>query len=87
MSRFMHRQIISKASSLTRGSTAFLLYIRCFGNDVDSLSRHTIRPVLAYTVPLKALSRRPGQSTKKSRLSIQSAQPVILSYTSYIITR
>jgi len=38
---------------------------------------HTIRPVLAGTVPvLRVLSRRPGQSTKMSRLGIQPARIV-----------
>ena len=38
------------------------------------LIRHTIRPVLAGIVAVfKALSRRPGQSTKKPRIGIQSA--------------
>ena len=41
------------------------------------LVRQTIRLVLAGTVPvLRALSRRPGQSTKMSRLGIQSARIV-----------
>jgi len=43
----------------------------------EILIRHTIRPVSAGTVPvLRALSRRPGQSTKMSRLGIQSARIV-----------
>ena len=42
-----------------------------------SMAKHTIRPVLAGTVPvLRALSRRPGQSNKMSRVSIQSARIV-----------
>jgi len=39
-------------------------------NNIDPNNKHrlTIRPVLAGTVPvLRALSRRPGQSTKMSR--------------------
>jgi len=40
-------------------------------------SRHTVRPVLGGTVPvIRALSQRPGQSTKLSRLCIQSASKV-----------
>jgi len=43
----------------------------------NSIIRLTIRPVLAGTVPVsRALSRRPGQSTKMSRLGIQSARIV-----------
>ena len=45
--------------------------------DTSPKPRHTIRPVLAGTVlVLRALSRRPGQSTKISRLGIQSAMIV-----------
>jgi len=39
------------------------------------MNRHTIRPVLAGTVPVGRLC--PGQSTKKSRLCIQSASIVL----------
>jgi len=40
---------------------------------MSCLVRHTTRPVLAGTVPgLRALSWHPGQSTKMSRLGIQS---------------
>jgi len=43
----------------------------------STMIRHTTRPILAGTVPvLRALSRRPGQLTKMSRLGIQSARIV-----------